>query len=162
MSTSTEMPGWMVLEIISNSIHPGISVEVDTPHNHPNKMAPVMDMEVGVDSEGKVIHNHYAKPMAFTGVVNSKSGLSTSTKRQMIFNEGLRRLKNCSPHLLWTNKAHHLSNLNKSMKIAGYTESFRITMTRRIISAYNVIYNNTTTTTQCTGASKRISGTSRA
>ena len=102
MGQSSEMITETIAETIkciSNNIHPGIEVEIDTPYKHPNCRAPILEMEVWVTEEGKVMHNHYAKPMAYTGVVHPNSGLSSATKRLMIFNEGLRRLKSCHPEL---------------------------------------------------------------
>ena len=94
-------------------------------------------MEVWVTEEGKILHNHYSKPMSNTEVVHPNSGLSSASKRLMIFNEGLRRLKSCHPDLPWKTKAGHLTNLAQSMKNQGYTESFRLTIIRRVVTAYN-------------------------
>ena len=75
--------------------------------------------------------------MANPGVVWSRSGLSSETKRTILFREGLRRLTNCSPELTWSIKAAWLSDLNFYMRIAGHTYSFRQSITKRIIGAYN-------------------------
>jgi hypothetical protein len=47
------------------------------------------------------MHQHYAKPMASRAVVMARSAFSTTTKRNILVEEGMRRLRNCSPSLPW-------------------------------------------------------------
>lgn len=58
-------------------------------------------------------------------------------KRNVIYNEGIRRLVNCSPEMEWNDKLCHITQLNLFMKRAGYQEHERMNMTKRIINEYS-------------------------
>ena len=88
-----------ILQVIADNIHSGIKVEVDHQYNRTICKVAILDMWVWVDHTGQICYEFYRKPMAFKGVIHTNSGLSNSTKKQMIFSEGLRRLKCCQPSL---------------------------------------------------------------
>ena len=133
-----ELDTEQTLNAIANSIVPEIiTVESDRPGKHPDNQVSILDLKVGPTPSGQLQHQHYRKPMANPGVVWSRSGLSSETKRTILFREGLRRLTNCSPELTWSIKAAWLSDLNFYMRIAGHSYSFRQSITKRITGAYN-------------------------
>ena len=133
-----ELDTEQTLNALANSIVPEIiTVESDRPGKHSNNQVAILDLEVGPTPSGKIQHQHYRKPMANPGVVWSRSGLSSDVKRTILFREGLRRLSNCSPELAWSIKAAWLSDLNFYMRLAGHTFSYRLSITKRVIAAYN-------------------------
>ena len=98
-----------------------------------------MDLLLWVDITGQVHFSHYSKPVANKGVVWQSSALSCQVKRNILFNEGLRRLKNCHPDLSWTHKAELLTDLNLRMRQAGHSTTYRSALLHRILSAYNTL-----------------------
>ena len=54
-------------------------------------------------------------------------------KRNIQVEEGMRRLRNCSPSLTWEAKKGFLDNLSISMMEGGHTEHFRVTVFMRIL-----------------------------
>ena len=50
--------------------------------------------------------------------------------------EGIRRLRNCSPELDWVKKAVFLNRFSSDMKRSGHSASFRRTILRRVILKY--------------------------
>ena len=52
--------------------------------------------------------------------------------------EGMRRLRNCSPELSWEAKVGFLNKFSSDMRFSGHTPSFRKTLLRRIVARYEV------------------------
>lgn len=70
-----------------------VVMEEDYPSRHQEKKIPILDMEMWI--EGNVIlHQHYAKPMACRSVVMAKSVFPSSIKKNILLEEGARRLRN--------------------------------------------------------------------
>ena len=112
-------------------------MEIDTAKQHLDGKTPVLELYVWIDTQGKIWFSHYRKPMANTGVVSAKSGMSTRTKKTILFQEGMRRLVNMHPDLPWKEKAVWLSELNLRMRQAQYPRSFRQGIINRVVGAYS-------------------------
>ena len=122
---------------LANTIAPGmIKMEVDYPSNHHNGRLPILDLEVWVDEDNKVLHQFYKKSMATTMVVLARSALPASAKRSILVAEGLRRLLNCHPDLPNTMKAGFLTEFNLRMKECGHEHHFRQVVTKRAVEKY--------------------------
>ena len=80
--------------------------------------------------------NHYSKPMASTAVVMARSALTLRQKRDILLQEGSRRLRNCHPGLPWATKAAHITSLNIAMLECGHAEAFRDLITTRSVARY--------------------------
>ena len=133
-----ELDTEQTLNALANSIVPDmITVESDRPGKQTDNQVAILDLKVGPTPSGQLQHQLYRKPMANPGVVWSRSGLSSETKKTILFREGLRKLTIFSPELAWSEKAAWLSDLNFYMRIAGHNFSFRQSITKRIIGAYN-------------------------
>ena len=89
------------VQVIANSIHPGITTEVDTVVRNTDGKVDCLDMKVWVQKDGQIRHEFFRKPMAYKGVINSGSGIPSSAKRQILFSEGMRRLTCCHPANSW-------------------------------------------------------------
>ena len=100
-----------------------------------------MDLEVWVEY-GKIYHQFYKKPMAGRKLVQSRSAFSTTKKRSILLEEGLRRLRNCSPELPWSNKAYFLNKFSSDMRYSGHNLSFRRTVLKKIVKRYEVELSN--------------------
>ena len=127
---------------VANTIMPrSVVMEEDVPSNHPNRKLPILDMEMWWQ-DNTLMYQHYTKPMASRAVIMARSAFPTSTKRNILVEEGMRRLRNCSPSLPWSMKAEFLNNLCISMLEAGHSESFRVTVITRVIGKYEANLKN--------------------
>ena len=90
----------MVYREVANTILPCIQVEEDVPSAHMSGKMPVLDLEVWVDGD-QIRHQFFRKPVANTKLVLNKSALSTGSKRVILSEECMRRMRNCSPELYW-------------------------------------------------------------
>ena len=80
--------------------------------------------------------------MASRKVVQAHSAFSTGMKRSILVEEGLRRLRNCSPELLWAKKIKFLNMFSSELSYSGHTESFRMTVLKRVVGRYKVELSN--------------------
>ena len=88
------------------------------------------------------MHEHYTKPMASRAVVMAKSAFPASMKKNILLEEGSRRLRNCSPALPWEKKLQHLNTFCLSMTEAGHTEQYRIMIMTRVSARYQKSLQN--------------------
>ena len=112
-----------------------IVMEEDSPSAHSNRRLPVLDMEFWVE-DNTIYHQFYKKPMASRKVTMARSALSTSQKRNILVQEGLRRLSNYSPNLPWSSKVLSLNLLCIDMKDCEHYEGFRCTIISRVVGKY--------------------------
>ena len=122
---------------VANTITPMIQMEEDCPSNHPLGRMAILDLEVWVE-EGIIFHQFYRKPMATRKVVQANTAFPTSKKRSILLEEGMKRLRNCSPELDWHRKAHFLNRFSSDLKYSGHSSTFRRTVMMRVVARYEV------------------------
>ena len=109
-----------ILRQIADSIDKDIQFEEDICSNHDSEMIPVLDLQCGMMDDSTVHFQFYSKPMSSKFTILQRSALGSSTKRNTLFQESLRRLRNCHPDVGWSVKAKHLSDFSNMMRISGY------------------------------------------
>ena len=80
--------------------------------------------------------------MASRKVVQANSAFSTGMKRSILVEEGLRRLRNCSPELPWAKKIKFLNVFSSDLRYSGHTESFRMTLLKKVVGRYKTELSN--------------------
>ena len=121
---------------VANSILPSsVRMKEDVPSNHPSGAIPILDTEMWIES-GRIYHSHYSKPMASKEVILERSAMSTSSKVNILVQEGARRLRNCSLDLSWDKVVSYLNNLMTSMYWGGYSTSQRTLVATRILARH--------------------------
>ena len=111
-------------------------MKVDFPSAHSNDRIPILDMEVWMSKEQEISFNHYSKPMASRDVIMARSAFTTREKKNILLEEASRRLRNCSPHCTWQEKAVHITTLNLQMWRCGHKQEFRSMITCRAVAKY--------------------------
>ena len=139
--------GMTKLQEIGNSIMPSIQIEVEYPNKSKEKKMPVLDIKVWIEKQQnqdkyEVLYEFYAKEMATKMVLHARSAIPWKDKRNILTQEVIRRLKNCSLSLPWKEKVKHLENFNLKMQFSGYTKKFRIEVLRSGIQAYEKMKEN--------------------
>ena len=114
-----------ILQQIADDLDKDIQFEADVGVNHESGKIPCLDLKVWVEGGRKVLFEFYKKEIASKFTVLQRSALGGSTKRNTLFQEALRRLRNCHPDLGWHCKAKHLSEFSNTMRISGYSENYR-------------------------------------
>ena len=113
----------------------------DVPSNYQSRTLPILDLELWVQGN-RIYHQFYKKPMASRMVVQANSAFSTAKKRSILMEEGLRRLRNCSPELEWSDKVKFLNRFSSDMRRSGHVTSFRRRILRRVILKYKTDLTN--------------------
>lgn len=117
-----------IIREIANTIDPQIQMTIDYPSNHEDKKMPVLDLKVWIDGdegEQSIKHIFYKKKMLCPFTILKRSAVGSSTKRNTMFQEALRRLRNCSKDTEWSEKARHLTEWQNMLRVSGYAEEYR-------------------------------------
>ena len=99
------------------SIKYNIQFTTDIPSNHEDGKMPVLDIKVWVevmDGQPKLLHTFYKKTVASAYTILEKSAMGKGTKISTLFQEPLRRLRNISPSLPFSDS---IPNMNQWPKI---------------------------------------------
>ena len=125
-----------VYQEIANTIRPkSIIMEVDFPSNNADGKLPILDMKVWVE-ESQVLFLFYQKPMASRALVSPRSAITTRETKNILLEEGSRRLRACSPSLPWVTKAAILTNFAIQMMDSGHKLGFRDMIVSRVVAKY--------------------------
>ena len=84
----------------------------------------------------------YSKPMASRDIILANSAFTLRDKKNILLEEASRRLRSCSPHLSWPEKAKHMTTLNLKMLRCGHGEEFRSMITSRAVAKYHTSLAN--------------------
>ena len=121
----------------ADSIHPGVlKFEADIPSNHDDKKLPILDIRCWI-KDNNIQFDFYKKEVNTDNVLGPNSGFTPKVLRNILLQEYLRRLFNCSRNLDRCDKMIHLTRYNLDVKNAGHTEKFRNSITAQAIQIYD-------------------------
>ena len=100
---------------------------------------PILDMKIWVDTSNAIVHEHYAKDVSSRYTVHTRSAMAVKTKRQILTQDALRILLNCSRRLPWNTKVQHLRTYVMRMQFSGYDQKFRHEIIDSAVKAYRRI-----------------------
>ena len=107
-------------------------------HGESDKV-PILDLQVWVErieEEWEVVWEYYQKPCASRTLMLARSAMPDRTKRSTLTQEAIRILRNCSHSVPRSRKADLLSDFSLRMKLSGYSESYRATIIRSALAAW--------------------------
>ena len=122
---SNDLATFEVLKQVANKLTKQIQFEIDVPSNYEDNKVPYLDLKVGVSNSQKITHIFYKKKMAHKKTLMLRSAVPMKVKRETIFNEIMRRIRNTSPDQEWAITAETLSIFMDSLKKSGYNELYR-------------------------------------
>ena len=158
-----EKEGMEMFKRIGDSIDECIKLEVDYPSKHDDGKMPLLDVKVWLQEQDyrdkeynrdtsineqervrkkEIRYEHYRKSMASKMTVHARSAIPTSQKRNILTQEVIRILKNCSQELPWQVKADHLEHLSLRLQYSGYDKKFRREVINSGIKAYRQMEEN--------------------
>ena len=89
------------------------------------------------DGQRKILYEHYMKDVSSRHVINHRSAHPEEMKINVLVNEALRILRNCSDHLPEQVRTGHLQYLVNRMQFSGYPQSYRYEVMVRAFKKYN-------------------------
>ena len=117
-----------VLQTIANEIDAMLTFTIDTPCNYSNGKMPVLDVEVCINEKecNRIDYEFYEKPTKNQKVILSDSALSAASKRTILTQECLRRMRNTKIELGAEVRIKHLTNFMLKLKNSGYGCKYRM------------------------------------
>ena len=135
------------LQSVANSIHQSIRMSIDYPSRYEEGKCPMLDIKMWIgEIEGRhyILYEHYEKEMTTKAVIHALSAIPYKTKRTVLTQEMLRIMLHCSNYLTWQIVLKHLNNFMRKMQYSGYDQTFRYTVAKSALNAYETIRNNET------------------
>ena len=139
--------GMRKLQEVGNNITPCIKIEAEYPSKSQEKKMPILDVKVWLekqqDNDGyKILYEFYMKEITTKMVLHARSANPWRDKRNILTQEVIRILKNCSLSLPWEKKKKHIEDLCLRMQFSGYDKKFRAEVVKSGIQAYNTMRTN--------------------
>ena len=126
---------------IANTIHPKTKATCDYGSNYEDGKLPMLDIKIWIgestSGESKIMYEHYMKDVSSRHVINYRSAHPEDMKVNVLVNEALRILRNCSEHLPDEVKTNHLQYLVNRMQYSGYPQSYRYEVMARAFRIHN-------------------------
>ena len=108
---------------------------------------PMLNIKMWIQEiEGRrfILYEHYEKEMATKAVIHASSAVPYKMKRTVFTQDILRIMLHCSRRLTWETVLEHLNNYMRKMQYSGYDKTFRYTVARSAINAYEKIRDQET------------------
>ena len=113
----------------ANTIHSNIRATCDYGSNYTDGKLPVLDEKIWIgESERngtKVLYEFYMKDVSSRQLINYRSAHPESMKINVLVNEALRIMRNCSKHLNNEIVTNHLQYFVKRMQFSDYPQEYR-------------------------------------
>ena len=139
--------GMKKLHAIGNGIHPCIQIEAEYPSKCREAKMPILDVKVWLEKQQhsdayRVLYEFYMKEITTKMVLHARSANPWREKRNILTQEVIRILKNCSLNLPWERKKKHIEDFCLRMQFSGYDKKFRAEVVKSGIQAYNTMRIN--------------------
>ena len=125
----------------ANTIHNNIKATCDYGSNYPDGKLPVLDVKlwIGESTNGmkKILYEHYMKDVSSRHLLNYRSAHPETMKLNVLVNEALRVMRNCSKHLEGDVMKGHLQYLVNRMQYSGYPREYRYEVMTRAFRINN-------------------------
>ena len=99
-------------------------------------------MEDESSRKSSIMYEHYRKEMASKMTIHARSAIPHKQQKNILAQEVIRIMKNCSQALPWEEKAKHLEELSMRMQYSGHNKRMRKTVINSGLSAYKKMEEN--------------------
>ena len=111
---------------------------MDCPSLNDNKMVPILDTQLWIEGN-RVQYIFYKKSCSSQFTVLKRSAIPDRTKRQTIFQEGIRRCYTTSPTVGDEVRNKIMADYSNMLRLSGYSEKFRVDTVEGVLSRWEVI-----------------------
>ena len=117
-----------VIRQVAEGVDPNLKFEVDVPSYHDDKKIAVLDLKIGLneETENRIDFEFYEKPTKNPKLILAESAINASSKRTILTQECLRRIRNTKLELGKSVRNEHLNRFMIKMKNSGYSKNYRI------------------------------------
>ena len=110
---------------IADTIDVNLQFEYDCPSKNQGGKVPILDLQVWVDNNNRVRHTFYKKPCAPERTVMAGTALGARTKRNSVFQEGMRRVRALDQWATREEVDEQLEVFANVMRLSGYPQAYR-------------------------------------
>ena len=121
-----------ILVAIANTVDKNLTFTVDYPSRNSNGRVPILDVEVWAENN-TVRHSFYKKKMASHLTIMERSAVPAQTKRNTLFQEGIRRLTAMDSRVSEEERIQVMAKYMDSLKASGYSHAYRAPDLRGIL-----------------------------
>ena len=135
--SSEEVTAEIVKEV-AESITDMIKLTIEVPGKFPDKKLPILDIKMWINYEegNRIDFEFYSKSISNPLVIMKRSAMSDQSKRTILTQECLRRLRNTKKELGEEVQNKHLSEYMSRMRKSGYSAIFRLQILKSAKEAY--------------------------
>ena len=121
-----------ILSEIADTLDQDIKTVFDVPSLHSNGKLPILDLAIWVEGN-RIRHSFYKKEIASRYLLHARSALNNRTKRDTLFQEGLRRLRNTDIYTDPDDIKELLGQFLNDMRVSGYGISMRVDIVKGVL-----------------------------
>ena len=117
-----------VIRQVAEQVDPMIKFTIDVPSYHEDNKIPVLDLKIKMNKEmvNRIDYEFYEKPTKNPKNLLAESAINSSTKRTILTQECLRRIRNTKIEIGEGVRNEHLNRFMIKMKNSGYSQNYRI------------------------------------
>lgn len=115
-----------------------IKLTTETPCNFEHGMLPILDVQAKINEEeaNRIDFEFFEKPTKNSRVIMADSALNSSSKRTILTQECLRRLRNTKVELGEKVQIKYLNEFMIKLKNSGYSQKYRIEIVDSAMKAF--------------------------
>ena len=128
-----------IIRQVAELVNPMIKFTVDIPSEHENKKIAVLDLNVKLnkEKENRIDYEFFQKPTKNPKILLAESAINSSTKRTILTQECLRRMRNTKIELGENVRNKHLNDFMLKMKNSGYGPKYRAQILNSALNAFD-------------------------
>ena len=117
---------------IGNTLDPNIQLEMDVPSLNGDNKLPLLDIKIWMEGD-TLRHQFYKKDLSSKYLILQRSAMAQKVKRNTLFEEGIRRLRNCDLETDRDKLIEVLGEFSNAMRISGYSLQVRHDIVRGVL-----------------------------
>ena len=127
-----------VIRQVAETVDPMIKFTIDVPSYHEDFKIPVLDLNIGMNraKDNRIDYEFFEKPTRNPTILLAESAINASSKRTILTQECLRRIRNTKMELGMKVRNEHLNNFMVKMKNSGYSQKYRIQILNSALNAF--------------------------
>ena len=127
-----------IVRQVAELINPMIKFTVDVPSHHENQKIAVLDLEIKMNEteENRIDYEFFEKSTKNPKLLLAESAINKNSKRTILTQECLRRMRNTKLELGDEVRNEHLNRFMIKMKNSGYSSHYRAQILKSAINAF--------------------------
>ena len=130
-----------VVRQVAELVNPMLKFTVDVPSHHDNRKIAVLDLEIKVnkEKENRIDYEFFEKPNKNPKILLAESAINAASKRTILTQECLRRIRNTKIELGDEVRNIHLNRFMLKMKNSGYNENYRVQILNSSLNKFKLM-----------------------